>query len=382
MIRNIIFDMGNVLLTYNPAYIASQLPVHDENRQLLIDNVFGASEWIHLDEGTMEEADFLALVQSRLPEQARKDARIALAEWHRHMVPIDASYQLAKELKAAGYRLYLLSNASKRFHIYENSIPVFGLLDGRFISADYRCLKPQAAIYETFCSHFGLRPEECLFIDDVPANIAGGKAAGIDGVVFDGDVLHLRRELAVRGVSVDSSFDMTPVRTEQDLTVLSQMAEEVWHQHFASILSPEQIDYMVEKFQSYPAMKKQMAEDGYQYYLIREADGAPARPEHASYGGCRGYMGIRVEEDAVFLSKLYLLEPYRGRGLSSRALSFLKCIARDHGCRRIWLTVNRFNDHTIEVYRHWGFEVIREQCADIGSGFVMDDYVMSLEVTE
>ena len=87
-------------------------------------------------------------------------------------------------------------------------------------------------------------------------------------------------------------------------------------------------------------------------------------------------MGFRVDEDALFLSKLYLLQPYRGRALSSRALDFLISVAQQEGCRKIWLTVNRYNDHTIEVYKHWGFTVAREQCADIGNGFVMDDYVM------
>ena len=381
MIRNIIFDMGNVLLTYDPHYIVSQLTEKDENRQLLQKAIFEAPEWAQLDAGTIEEEKFLALVQSRLPEALHQEVRTIFEHWHEQMVPIDAAYHLVKELKAAGYHLYLLSNASLRFHQYEDHIPAFQLLDGRFISADFHCLKPQRTIYQTFCSHFGVKPEECLFIDDMPANIEGGKAAGIDGIVFDGDVNHLREALSQKSIAASTAFQMVPVQSEEDLQILSQMANEVWHQHFASILSPEQIDYMVDKFQSYPAMKKQITEDGYQYYFLHEPEGAPALPAHAAYAGHRGYMGIHVEEDAVFLSKLYLLQPYRGRGLSSQALNFLISIAQNHGCRRIWLTVNRYNDHTIDVYRHWGFETVREQCADIGNGFVMDDYVMSLEVS-
>lgn len=380
MIRNIVFDMGNVLLTYNPQYIVSRLPVQEENRPLLVKEIFEAPEWARLDQGTIEEVELLALVQSRLPESAREDARIVMERWHEYMMPIDGTYHLVKELKAKGYHLYLLSNAGKRYHSYYQTKPAMPLLDGRLISADVHCTKPQPEIYQKFFQRFGLRPEECVFIDDMAANIEGSKAAKMDGIVFDGDVIHLRRELAQRGVAVETEFQMVPVQSEDEVRLLSQMADEVWHQHFASILSAEQIDYMVEKFQSYPAMTKQMAEDGYEYYFIHEDGGEPGRPEHAVYQGHRGYMGFHVEEDAVFLSKLYLLQPYRGRGLSSRALDFLISVAQNHGCHKIWLTVNRYNDHTIDVYKHWGFVAAREQCADIGHGFVMDDYIMELAI--
>ncbi|MBQ7049807.1 MAG: HAD family phosphatase, partial [Firmicutes bacterium] len=72
MIRNIVFDMGGVLLTWDPPYIASKVPVKDENRELLLNEIFRSAEWGYMDKGTMEEADFLELVQSRLPESARE----------------------------------------------------------------------------------------------------------------------------------------------------------------------------------------------------------------------------------------------------------------------------------------------------------------------
>ncbi len=382
MIRNIVFDMGGVLLTWDPPYIASKVSVKDENRELLLNEIFRSVEWGYMDKGTMEEVDFLALVQSRLPESAREDARIALEQWDDYMEPINGMLQLVKELKEKGYKLYLLSNAGLRYHRRLEKHAAMQLLDERFISAEHLCVKPNREIYETFLSKYSLRPEECVFIDDMPANIEGCKAVGMDGIVFEGDVNHLRRELSLRGVDVETEFQMVPVKSDEDVRVLSRIADEVWHQHFASILSTKQIDYMVEKFQSYPAMLRQRAEEGYQYYFIHEEGDEAALPEHEAYGGHRGYMGFRVDEDAVFLSKLYLLQPYRGRALASRAVEFLISIAQQHGCRKIWLTVNRYNDHTIEVYKHWGFTVAREQCADIGNGFVMDDYIMQLEVCD
>lgn len=375
MIKNIVFDMGNVLMNWSPERMLAALPVQEEHRPLLRDQLFGAPEWLRLDEGTISEQEFMQIICARLPEDAIADAQYVMAHWHEQMKPLDGPYQLAKELKAAGYHLYLLSNAGERFHVYEKAAPAFRLLDGRFVSADFKCIKPGPVIYEKFLSHFGLRPEECLFIDDVPANIEGGKAAKMDGIVYAGDVNQLRQELAAHGVAVRTQPQFVKVSSDAQLTLLSQMANEVWHQHFASILAPEQIDYMVEKFQSYPAMKHQIEEEGYEYYLFREED-------DGIYEGHHGYMGFRVQDDALFLSKLYLLQAYRGRGISSRALELLISTAQNRGCRKIWLTVNRFNAHTIEVYRHWGFQTVREQCADIGQGFVMDDYIMELPVPD
>ena len=103
MIRNIVFDMGGVLLSWDPPYIASKVPVKDENRELLLNEIFKSIEWGYMDKGTMEEADFLELVQSRLPESAREDARIAMENWDYFMEPINGMLHLVKELKAKGY---------------------------------------------------------------------------------------------------------------------------------------------------------------------------------------------------------------------------------------------------------------------------------------
>lgn len=375
MIRNIVFDMGNVLMSWNPERIVTALPVQESHRALLQAQLLEGPEWIRVDEGSMSEQELMQRVCERLPKEAHADAQYVMAHWHEQMKPLDDMYQLVKELKAAGYHLYLLSNTSKRFRVYENEIPAFHLLDGRFISADFKCIKPSPMIYEKFLQHFGLRPEECLFIDDMRANIEGGKAAKMDGILYTGDVNQLRQELAEHGVTVQTQLQFVKVDSDKQLQRLSEIADEVWHQHFASILTQEQIEYMVEKFQSYPAMKRQIEEEGYEYFFFREADDGVHQGHH-------GYMGFRVQEEALFLSKLYLLQAYRGRGLSSQALAFLISIAQNRGCRKIWLTVNRFNAHTIEVYRHWGFQTVREQCADIGHGFVMDDYIMELEVPD
>lgn len=169
-------------------------------------------------------------------------------------------------------------------------------------------------------------------------------------------------------------FDMTTefvkVSSPNDITELAVLAGSIWHEYFVRIISVEQIDYMVEKFQSAGAIASQLR-DGYEYYFIRTG------------GMDAGYIGIYPEIDGrLFLSKLYIAGEYRGRGLSSAAFDFMENLCRERGLKAIWLTVNRHNDHTVAVYRHRGFRVTEEKATDIGRGFVMDDFIMELPVVK
>ena len=166
------------------------------------------------------------------------------------------------------------------------------------------------------------------------------------------------------------TIQLQPVHTPEAIARLAVLADTVWHEFFVSILSPEQIDYMVDRFQSETALTDQITRQGYSYYFL-EADGIPV-----------GYTGIVATEGKLFLSKLYLEKNSRGKGYASQAFEQIEAIARERALSAVWLTVNRHNEHAIAVYRKRGFKVVRTQVADIGSGFVMDDYVMEKSLTE
>ncbi|AWB42970.1 GNAT family N-acetyltransferase [Paenibacillus sp. CAA11] len=154
------------------------------------------------------------------------------------------------------------------------------------------------------------------------------------------------------------------VETKDQVASLAQMAGEIWHEYYIRIISKEQIDYMVEKFQSVPAITQQMESDGYEYYFLNA-------------GGTNvGYVGVKPEQDKLFLSKFYVLQAQRGNGYASQAMTLLVDMCKQRGLRAIWLTVNRHNDSTIAVYEKKGFKTVRTQVADIGGGFVMDDNIM------
>ena len=159
------------------------------------------------------------------------------------------------------------------------------------------------------------------------------------------------------------SMHIEKATTEEDLHKIAELAEIIWHQHFTPIIGKEQVIYMVDKFQSFPALKEQLT-SGYEYYRIFDQDDF-----------C-GYCGIHPENGKLFLSKLYLKKEARGRHLASQTFDFLKQLCRERGLSAIWLTCNKHNDNTLAVYRHLGFKTVDTQVADIGNGFVMDDYIM------
>lgn len=154
---------------------------------------------------------------------------------------------------------------------------------------------------------------------------------------------------------------------DSDIRLTAQMAQEIWNEAFRGIITQEQINYMVDKYQSYHAMKDQIENQGYTYFIISK-DGKDA-----------GYCGVQVKEDnSLYLSKMYLLKEARGQWLFEQMTNHLVKLCRDKGISRIWLTVNKHNDRAIAAYIKNGYKNIRSQTTDIGNGFVMDDYVFEL----
>ncbi|NLW78478.1 MAG: GNAT family N-acetyltransferase [Ruminococcaceae bacterium] len=158
-----------------------------------------------------------------------------------------------------------------------------------------------------------------------------------------------------------------PVTTDADIAALAALADTIWHECFADLLSLAQIDHMVEKFQSAPALTAAIRQEGYEYFLIYfegATDDAPG-----------GYIGIHADAGKLLLSKLYLLAQHRGKGYTHTIMNYVEKAARKRSCDAVWLTVNRYNKRAIAVYRKTGFDMVREQVLDIGGGYVMDDFV-------
>ncbi len=203
MIRHIIFDMGNVLIRFDREYFISRLGITGADREMLMREVFLSLEWARMDRGTMDDGEATRSICLRLPTHLHEAARKLVSMWDRPILPVEGMYELVRELKEAGYGIYLLSNASFRQHDYWPRVPASRFFDGTYISCDHKLVKPQPEIYREMLASFGLAGEECVFIDDSPANIEGAYFCGIPGIVFHGDTAALRKELRGLGVRVE-----------------------------------------------------------------------------------------------------------------------------------------------------------------------------------
>jgi ribosomal protein S18 acetylase RimI-like enzyme len=168
---------------------------------------------------------------------------------------------------------------------------------------------------------------------------------------------------------------LTPV-SEQDVAVLHELAGTIWRQHYAAMISPAQIEYMLAVRFSDEALQENIQAVDRWLELLR-ISGAPV-------GYC-GYELAGMDGDGsaaahLKLGQLYVLESHRGMGLGWHMLRHVEARACELGRRGLWLQVNKKNAVAMAFYRSAGFEVIREAVFEIGGGFVMDDYVMAKQV--
>ncbi len=202
MIRNIIFDFGNVLARFEPRDMVARFEPNPHYADLLTEIVFDRLYWDKADAGTITDEETKAAFCSRLPEALHAVACNIYDAWPTLLPPIDGMVDLVKELKERGYKLYLLSNISTKFAAEYGDIPwlaeLFGLFDGLVFSAPIGLTKPHREIFEHLLTRFELQAADCVFIDDSQRNINGCEAVGIHGVLFDGNAAHLRHELEKR----------------------------------------------------------------------------------------------------------------------------------------------------------------------------------------
>ncbi|MBR6785194.1 MAG: HAD family phosphatase [Clostridia bacterium] len=200
MIKNIIFDMGGVLIDYNPEKTLYGM-FDKETADILLKEIFRNPVWSDKDRGIIAPAEIMQNAKSNIPEEVFEKVCEMVDNFYPYMPPFEKMYGLVETLKSKGFGIYLLSNASPDFHERRSGIPALSLFDGVIISADYKLLKPEKEIYEKLYETFSLKPEECFFIDDVQANIDGAAATGMQGhCYYHGDLDILIRDMQERNI--------------------------------------------------------------------------------------------------------------------------------------------------------------------------------------
>ena len=201
MIRNIVFDMGQVLIHWTPDLLIDRHDVSAQDRELIKRELFSSVEWVQLDHGTITEDRALEKIRARLPEHLHPAADALIrAWWVPPFFPMEGMEELIRELKENGYRIFLLSNAGLPLRQYFPRLPGADCFEGFLVSAEEKLLKPQAEIFRTLLGRFQLEAGESVFVDDLPANCEGAIHVGMQAIIFRGDVKLLRKELGRMGV--------------------------------------------------------------------------------------------------------------------------------------------------------------------------------------
>ena len=196
MIRNVIFDFGQVLVHFEPEYMVRQYVTDDDDVKLLSEVIFDRLYWDRLDLGTITDEETVRLCRERLPERLWEVAEKIHMNWIYNIPEIDGMKDLIKYIKERhGVGVFVLSNISHYFADNSHNIDILGLSDGSVFSARLGITKPDHRIFDHICKKYGLNPAETLFVDDSEKNIKASISFGLQGYLFDGDAQGLKTYL-------------------------------------------------------------------------------------------------------------------------------------------------------------------------------------------
>ena len=183
MIKNVVFDIGNVLVDFRWRSLMEELQLPIETQKRFEKTVFGSPWWGELDHGIYEEAEILA--HFREDNKDHLDAFNLV--WDKLVAPYAYAVQWIEQLKKSGFKVYLLSNYPRdvfALHTECGCFPFLEHVDGKVVSGFVKMVKPNADIYEHLLREYGLEPEECVFIDDTVKNVEAAVKEGMKGITF------------------------------------------------------------------------------------------------------------------------------------------------------------------------------------------------------
>lgn len=180
MIKNIIFDLGNVLISFKPAEYLEKMGYAPESKNIILNDIFKSPEWFGLDNGNLTTAEAIEKIAAR--SSLKKEEITSLFNLRTEiMYPINGNITLLPELKKRGFMLYYLSNFPEDiFDEVFNGYEFFKFFDGGLISSRVKCIKPDIKIFEIIIEKYSLSKNECLFIDDIEINTKAAQFFGIE----------------------------------------------------------------------------------------------------------------------------------------------------------------------------------------------------------
>lgn len=184
MIKNIIFDIGNTLLSFDPIGYLKKEFSNEEVLNSLYETIFKSPEWVSLDRGTITQKEAVMRFCSRQPS-LEKEIKYIMGSWSKILIPMEESITLLNYLKSTGCSIYLLSNFhEKAFEYIYDKFSFIKEVNGMVISYRVKLLKPEKEIYELLLKKYSLKPDQSVFIDDFDKNVEAAEKLGIHGICF------------------------------------------------------------------------------------------------------------------------------------------------------------------------------------------------------
>ena len=187
MIKNLVFDLGNVLIEWNSEKILTSFEPEKERRQILRQAIFDSDVWHQTDKGELSLKEACDEVLAQLDDSYHPVVQNIFYNWY-EVVEVYSGLQEKIRLWAdQGYRIYILSTTCEIFYRIEKagSLPIFPLLSGYILSSEVGVVKPEPEIYQKLLKKYGIEPTESVFIDDIQANLDTAAELGFETILAE-----------------------------------------------------------------------------------------------------------------------------------------------------------------------------------------------------
>lgn len=185
MIRNIVFDVGKVLVYFEPEYVLNYLKIEGRARKIILEKMFFHPMWEEGDRGILSKEELLDAFIRNAPEYER-EIRLCYEHVDKSIGVMSHVDKWLQNLKERGYSLYIISNYGENtFEKTVNKMSFLSYMTGTIFSYKYKIIKPDVKIYQLLLEKYDLNASECVFIDDRMVNVDGAKAVGMQGILFE-----------------------------------------------------------------------------------------------------------------------------------------------------------------------------------------------------
>ncbi len=184
MIKNIIFDIGNVILNFDLSNVLPAFTANEEEQKFILDNIINSPEWLGyslIDTGYIKKEDAIQVVKDRTNHVNDKLINDFWNNYNEYALVNENVIKLIKKLKDNNYKIYLLSNINPYTYDFVKTSGLFDIVDGYVLSYLEHQIKPYESIYNTLINRYNLIPEECLFVDDKEENVKTANKLGMLG---------------------------------------------------------------------------------------------------------------------------------------------------------------------------------------------------------